>query len=758
MDNKNKIKVYTTSSGAELNISAPSTKQVISATNNRAQYFAEQAKKYRDEAKLHRDNAKYYAEQNSDVTFEYIDNVRATLENKIATKQESGNYALKEELPQYISELENDAQYIVKSEFDFVTQKLELPSQEGCAGRFLMSDGENESWVGVNSFQLFDTKLSDKVLSYEESKGWALQGSWVYKDAVAGERYGYPDFYNKCLEEYNKTTSTETINGVTIKVHSNGHKFYDIANKPSIDDYFNTMSTAWFYGVDTENERIFLPRNNYLTGYLPDGKISVSVNGNGNALRLTTAKGTGNWAYSTSGSWHMDIDEKDDPVSTTTSSTSISSCAGNGSRIGVATSNSGLSGSFTQSNKQNSLFVYICVGNTVSNTSWIDVVTQVKDGVKDLEIATNNGIEVISNASNALRQTQITNCLLEIPQNIKLELINGTLTLKAGSKVIIPNGAGVYDDLVISIDKTATQTQNETRLYFYNGSYIEKFPISQCYSGSIAPTGSTYMFWYDTTNNLVKKTSDGGTHWETGWSLPFAICTATNGAISSIDQVFNGFGYIGSTVWVDKGVKGLIPNGKNEDGTLNNIEYMTSSFLTRTLTHTQANDELALNTSNATIARHPHYELRDDNYLYYTTGQKAEGLVVYGSCDVTSGVVSNFNPKQSFQAVDRNELQKNKYVIDTYANGTSWYRVWSDHWCEQGGVQYRTSTTNTVSFLKPFQNTNYTITNAILKDNNGAVVDLAYSMCIGAKTTTGFDFYSQTTSYNLSWYACGYIT
>ena len=62
MDNKNTIKVYTSYSGAELSISAPSVKQVITATNNRAQYFAEQAKKYRDEAKMHRDNAKYYAE------------------------------------------------------------------------------------------------------------------------------------------------------------------------------------------------------------------------------------------------------------------------------------------------------------------------------------------------------------------------------------------------------------------------------------------------------------------------------------------------------------------------------------------------------------------------------------------------------------------------------------------------------------------------------------------------------------------------
>jgi hypothetical protein len=39
-----------------------------------------------------------------------------------------------------------------------------------------------------------------------------------------------------------------------------------------------------------------------------------------------------------------------------------------------------------------------------------------------------------------LNKTQVTNCITEIPQDIKLELANGVLTLKAGSKVYVPNG------------------------------------------------------------------------------------------------------------------------------------------------------------------------------------------------------------------------------------------------------------------------------------------------------------------------------
>ena len=266
MSEKNAIKVYTTSNGAELNISAPSTKQVISATNNRAQYFAEQAKKYKEEAKQYRDNAKFYAEQNSDVTYEYIDQVKSVLEEKISEKQPVGNYALKEELPINVSELKNDAKYVNQEELDNAISEVELPPQEGCKGYFLMSNGEDEIWVGLNTFSLFDTKVSDRILLGEDSKGWALQGTYVYREAIAGSRYGYPDFYNKCLEEKESATITEVTLGdttITMYVNANGHQYYDIANKDVVDAFFETMGSAWFYGIDIENERIFLPRNNW---------------------------------------------------------------------------------------------------------------------------------------------------------------------------------------------------------------------------------------------------------------------------------------------------------------------------------------------------------------------------------------------------------------------------------------------------------------------------------------------------------------
>ncbi len=119
---------------------------------------------------------------------------------------------------------------------------------------------------GGTGLQMFDTILKDHVLTYEETKGLALQGTYVYKEALAGSRYGYPDFYNKCIQERNTATATQVTLGdstITMYVASNGHQYYDIANKDVVDTFFGTMGTAWFYGVDTANERIFLPRNNY---------------------------------------------------------------------------------------------------------------------------------------------------------------------------------------------------------------------------------------------------------------------------------------------------------------------------------------------------------------------------------------------------------------------------------------------------------------------------------------------------------------
>lgn len=100
-------------------------------------------------------------------------------------------------------------------------------------------------------------------------------------------------------------------------------------------------------------------------------------------------------------------------------------------------------------------------------------------------------------------------------------------------------------------------------------------------------------------------------------------------------------------------------------------------------------------------------ELADSNlYLYFYVGEVAQNTNL-----VNAGRIEE---KLAYKA-DKVELTplKKSYIVETYKNGTSWYRVYSDGWCEQGG--YLPSTVNNnadkckITLLKPFKDTNYDV-------------------------------------------------
>lgn len=70
------------------------------------------------------------------------------------------------------------------------------------------------------------------------------------------------------------------------------------------------------------------------------------------------------------------------------------------------------------------------------------------------------------------------------------------------------------------------------------------------------------------------------------------------------------------------------------------------------------------------------------------------------------------NLDETGQAVIDGKIDRdgNSTVIETYHNGTEWYRIWSDGWIEQGGRVYiSASTALTVNLLKPYASTDYMI-------------------------------------------------
>ena len=256
----------------------------------------------------------------------------------------------------------------------------------------------------------------------------------------------------------------------------------------------------------------------------------------------------------------------------------------------------------------------------------------------------------------------ITNCITEIPQDIKLELNNGTLTLKAGSKVYMPNGFetdGVtkkFDVINIVSDVVLTQRWGSSQTFCLavnkDGSGMAIYDIARTYSGTF--TSYSSGFYYEEDKNLLNIYDNGVLNRQI--SFPIAIITGQSPTIDSIDQIFNGLGYIGSTVFVLPGVKGMIPNGRNEDGTLKNITLNNASIKTVSAAFAYpANIEIAAD--GTVYASGSLYYDPKQNICLNSRGEQTlrlnAGTVIFG----TNGKVTSFEPKTAFHAVDYSDTE-----------------------------------------------------------------------------------------------------
>ena len=257
--------------------------------------------------------------------------------------------------------------------------------------------------------------------------------------------------------------------------------------------------------------------------------------------------------------------------------------------------------------------------------------------------------------------SKITNCITEIPQDIKLELNNGTLTLKAGSKVYVPNGKNAdgsnrFDEYIVPSDLIAGATSlgSAKRFVALLSGNIQIGAWSAFTSGTTVPSTG---YFYHTSENRMYINGE-----VVNLSLPLMFGDyVTQSGFSSIDQVFNGFGYVGSTIFALPGVKGLIPNGRNEDGSLKNIETTVNKVAVYTFAsnvNTPYNGRFLLNSSGGIFARVGGYDpVR--NYITASDGVNIlSGCSFTEGCLVEAGVIKTFNSKLPFRAVDANDFQQ----------------------------------------------------------------------------------------------------
>lgn len=345
-----------------------------------------------------------------------------------------------------------------------------------------------------------------------------------------------------------------------------------------------------------------------------------------------------------------------------------------------------------------------------------DNMNHIEDGIVEHE----NRITVLEegqDTSRFLNKTQITNCLLEVPQRIKYTLQDGTLTIHAGTVVIFPYGTEdktsefhvgstfvhenlkVYDtqfadgkffvwaeligDVIVSPSSQSVATRALSVILSGGGVYLGE----NTFSGTSTTAGSVNSQYYNTETNYINSSGSTTTintnvihSFPIMW-LQSSISTGT----TSIDQVFNGLGYIGSTVWVDKGVKALASKGRNVDGTLKNVEIVVPKLTTNNI---GGNGEFAIGLSKEPnefnlkfyykpfVYMQPTEPTADDEYVFWldTTNNvwksktptvrnwipqpEGEHIAIVGTETNTPTVITSFTPKQPFRAVNYSDKEE----------------------------------------------------------------------------------------------------
>lgn len=323
----------------------------------------------------------------------------------------------------------------------------------------------------------------------------------------------------------------------------------------------------------------------------------------------------------------------------------------------------------------------------------------------------------------------ISNCLTENPQDIKLELNNGTLTLKAGSKCYLKTDT-TAPSVTIATDLTTTQTIDGVYFAIYNGTTL----------ATILTTAYDYTSLPNT------------------FSYPLALITVSGGAIVNINNVFNGFGYIGGTVFVLPGVKALCPNGRNADGTLKNLVDSVTSIRTFTGNISGATLDVLLQQEGlVTITNAFYYNEQDNTYRYIVDNNAYLRCKIATVITDSNAKIVSFMPKASFQAVDNsNSCVVVAEQFPTNENYYTWYRKYKNGMVEQGGV-VTTSPSDLVRVNLPIamRDNNYTVNITMRSAYNGAgTIGAQY----GSDTTyilVGYRWNGVLDAGICSWYVCG---
>lgn len=321
-----------------------------------------------------------------------------------------------------------------------------------------------------------------------------------------------------------------------------------------------------------------------------------------------------------------------------------------------------------------------------------------------------------------------------------------------------------YQHLVSDIaGKTAeTETISGTTITFYRADDGHKIVLAAQESNVALIYAATGVAWYyilDTANtrfklprsshgNIVQK-GQSGTEWYRVWSDGwceqggYSAVIPGSGALSitfQIPMANTNYSVFGGTFVSTTSAAG---DGRFRCGNLTttsmDIDWTNPGYEDRVFWEVKG--------YSASSAENSQYK-----YLYFYAGNTVQDQTTIDVGEITEAL----NGKADLNLA--NVPSSKGILVESYVNGTSWYRVYSDGWCEQGGqtVNLAGSDPAITTFLKQFANTNYCIQICPV----GAYTAMAEANnVVSNKAANQFQLTSgQYVTQPFSWYAAGYIS
>ena len=311
--------------------------------------------------------------------------------------------------------------------------------------------------------------------------------------------------------------------------------------------------------------------------------------------------------------------------------------------------------------------------------------------ISNMQTTTN----LVTSVSNSSTDTQYPSakCVYDEIQTVKRnigEIVQSTIPLTDAGLHLLDGSLLAYGSYQAFIDYVAD--------LYNSGNYDDIFSPEANWQQAVSDYGVCGKFVYDSTNNTVRLPKITG------------ILEGTTDVTALGDLVEAGLPNItGEFI------------GGNQNGTISGAFEFVGNSLSAQAGSSYREAQMSFDASNSSSIYGNSTTVQPQTvkafyYIVIATSTKTEIQV-----DIDE-IVTDLNGKAD---VDLSNVPNSKGILtESYVNGASWYRVYSDGWCEQGGMASGTlGTLVQVALIKSYKDTSYNILLTATHTNEPAAAD-----------------------------------